>query len=419
LGGTTTSVFGKQLQTQIGADLYSFSLQDSTLNVDSVVAALKTGGRYDLLLIGLQGFSNKPMNNFGIGAKALQLHRSLQSDSTISIVFGNVQALKQVCDARFLVAAYQDDDITQTIALQWLLGEFAARGVLPVSVCNYPFGSGIQEKPLPISANRKNAAFRRVDAVVNSAMAQRAFPGCVVLAVHKGEIFYQKAYGYYDYEQTQPLTPESIFDLASVTKVSATTVAIMKLYEQGKLRLEGRLGEYLPWVRGSNKQDLLIRDILLHQAGLVPFIPFYKETLQANGVPDTSIFSPVSKPGFTRRVAEKLFVRNDWQDSVRLRILQSPLGVAGNYVYSDNDFIFLGNIVEQLSGKSLEAFCQENFYRPMGMYATGFTPRNRFALDRLVPTETEKNFRRQTTRGDVHDEGAALMGGVAGHAGLF
>jgi CubicO group peptidase (beta-lactamase class C family) len=99
--------------------------------------------------------------------------------------------------------------------------------------------------------------------------------------------------------------------------------------------------------------------------------------------------------------------------------LQSPLGVAGNYIYSDNDFIFLGNIVEQLSGKSLEAFCQENFYRPMGMYATGFTPRNRFGLDRLVPTETEKNFRRQTTRGDVHDEGAALMGGVAGHAGLF
>ncbi|MFM8592392.1 MAG: glycoside hydrolase family 3 N-terminal domain-containing protein [Sphingomonadales bacterium] len=419
LGGSTTSVFGKQLQTQIGADLYSFSLQDSTLNVDSVVAALKTSGRYDLLLIGLQGFSNKPMNNFGIGTKALQLHQALQSDSTISIVFGNVQALKQVCDARFLVAAYQDDDITQTVASQWLLGEFAARGVLPVSVCNFPFGSGLQEKPLPISANRKNAAFRRVDAVVNSAMAQRAFPGCVVLAVHKGEILFHKAYGYYDYEQTQPLTPESIFDLASVTKVSATTVAVMKLYEQGKLRLEGRLGEYLPWVRGSNKQDLLIRDILLHQAGLVPFIPFYKETLQANGVPDTSIFSPVSKPGFTRRVAEKLFVRNDWQDSVRLRILQSPLGVAGNYVYSDNDFIFLGHIVEQLSGKSLEAFCQENFYRPMGMYATGFTPRNRFAVDRLVPTETEKNFRRQTTRGDVHDEGAALMGGVAGHAGLF
>jgi CubicO group peptidase (beta-lactamase class C family) len=118
-------------------------------------------------------------------------------------------------------------------------------------------------------------------------------------------------------------------------------------------------------------------------------------------------------------VAENLYVRNNWQDSIRQRILQSPLGVAGNYVYSDNDFIFLGNIVEQLSGRSLDAFCQEHFYRPMGMYATGFKPLERFKFDRLIPTESEKQFRRQTTRGDVHDEGAALMGGVAGHAGLF
>lgn len=419
LGGMPGSVFGKQLQDQLGADQYSFSLQDSTLNVDSVVALLKSGGRYDLFVIGLQGFSNKPMNNFGIGAKALQLHQAMQSDSAISIVFGNVQALKHVCDARFLVAAYQDDEITQSVAAQWLLGEFAAKGVLPVSVCKFPVGAGVQEKPLPISANRKNTAFRRVDAVVTNAIAQTAFPGCVVLAVHKGEILFHKAYGYYDYAQRQAVVPESIFDLASVTKISATTIAVMKLYEQGKLRLDARLGDYLPWVRGSNKQDLKIRDILLHQAGLVPFIPFYKETLTSNGIPDSSIFSSVSKSGFTLRVAENLYVRNDWQDSIRRRILQSSLGVAGNYVYSDNDFIFLGNIVEQLSGRSLEAFCQENFYRPMGMYATGFTPRDRFTADRLIPTESEKQFRRQTTRGDVHDEGAALMGGVAGHAGLF
>ncbi len=419
LGGTTMGAFGKQVQEQLGADLFSFSLQDSTVNVDSVVRVVKTSGSYDLLLIGLQGFSNKPMNNFGIGSKALQLHQSLQSDSTISIVFGNVQALKHLCDARFLVAAYQDDEITQSVAAQWLLGEFAATGVLPVSVCKYPFGAGVQEKPRPVSANRKMAAFSRLDAVVNNAIAQKAFPGCVVLAVHNGEILFHKAYGYYDYAQRQSVAPESIFDLASVTKISATTVAVMKLYEQGKLRLEARLGDYLPWVRGSDKQDLTIRDILLHQAGLVPFIPFYKETLTGNGTPDSSIFSSVSKPGFTLRVAENLYVRNNWQDSIRQRILQSPVGVAGNYVYSDNDFIFLGNIVEQLSGRSLDIFCQENFYRPMGMYATGFKPRERFSTDRMVPTENERQFRRQTTRGDVHDEGAALMGGVAGHAGLF
>ena len=419
IGGPATGLFGTTLQEELGAHLYTFSLQDSTTRVDSMVHAIKQEGRYDLILVGLQGYANKPMNNFGIGARALQLHQALQGDSTISFLFGNVQAIRHVCDARFLVAAYQDDDITQRVAAQWLLGEFAAKGVLPVSVCQYPLGAGLQEKSLPVSVHRKKEALHRVEAVINNAIAQKAFPGCVVLAVHKGEILYHKAFGYYDYEQTSPMTPESIFDLASVTKISATTVAVMKLYEQGKLRLDARLGEYLPWVRGSTKQDLLIRDILLHQAGLVPFIPFYKETIDANGAPDIRIFSSVSKPGYTIRVADDLFVRNDWQDSIRLRILQSPLGPTGNYVYSDNDFIFLGNIVEQLSGQSLDAFCQEHFYRPMGMYATGFKPRDRFLLGRLVPTETEKHFRRQTTRGDVHDEGAALMGGVAGHAGLF
>lgn len=419
LGGTALGVFGKQLQTQWGADPYLFSLQDSTINVDSLVQSIKTKGRYDLFVIGLQGFSNKPMNSFGIGAKALQLHRALQSDSTISFVFGNVQAIRHVCDARFLVAAYQDDDITQTVAAQWLSGEFAAKGVLPVSVCQYPLGAGLQEKPLPISTNRKIAAFRKVDTIVANAIAQKAFPGCVVLAVHKGSILYHKAFGFYDYEQTKKVQPESIFDLASVTKISATTVAVMKLYEQGKLRLDARLGDYLSWVRGTDKQDLLVRDVLMHQAGLVPFIPFYKETITANGLPDTTIFSLVRRNGFTTRVAENLFVRNDWQDSIRKRILQSPLGPSGNYVYSDNDFIFLGSIVEQVSGKSLDAFCQDHFFRPMGMFTTGFKPRDRFTTDRLVPTETETYFRRQTTRGDVHDEGAALMGGIAGHAGLF
>lgn len=419
LGGTSPGVFAKQLQEQLGADAYQISHQDSTTNVDSLVQSLKTSGRYDLFIVGLQGFANKPMNNFGIGSTALSVHKALSGDSTISFVFGNVQAVKHLCDARLLVAAYQDDDITQSVAAQWLTGEFAAKGILPVSVCSYPFGAGIQEKFVPVSANRKTAAFRKVEATINTAIAQKAFPGCVVMAVHKGEILYHKAFGHYDYEQTRPVMPESIFDLASVTKISATTVAIMKLYEEGKIKLEGRLGDYLPWVRGSNKQDLVLRDILLHQAGLVPFIPFYKETITASGAPDTSIFSAVSRPGFSVRVAENLYVRNNWQDTIRQRILQSPLGPSGNYVYSDNDFIFLGSIVEQLSGQSLESYCQDHFYRPMGMYATGFKPRDRFTVDRLVPTETEKHFRRQTTRGDVHDEGAALMGGIAGHAGLF
>jgi CubicO group peptidase (beta-lactamase class C family) len=119
------------------------------------------------------------------------------------------------------------------------------------------------------------------------------------------------------------------------------------------------------------------------------------------------------------RVAEKVYLRNDWQDTMFNRILKSPLGPRNKYVYSDNDFIFLGKIVEQITGMTLDEYTQQSFYKPLGMMSTGFTPRKRFPVERMVPTEEEKHFRRQLARGDVHDEGASMFGGIAGHAGLF
>jgi CubicO group peptidase (beta-lactamase class C family) len=194
----------------------------------------------------------------------------------------------------------------------------------------------------------------------------------------------------------------------------------MKLYEQGKLKLEAPLKTYLPWVKGTNKENLVVRDVLLHQAGLVAFIPFFRETLDSTGIPDTSrIYATSAKKGFSVRVTDGLYLRDDWRDSIRQRIVKSPLGPSGKYVYSDLDFILLGEIVEQISGKSLDQFTQENLYRPLGMYSTGFRPRNRFLVTQIVPTETEKHFRRSKIRGDVHDEGASILGGIAGHAGLF
>jgi CubicO group peptidase (beta-lactamase class C family) len=194
----------------------------------------------------------------------------------------------------------------------------------------------------------------------------------------------------------------------------------MKLYEEGRLSLDKTLGDYLPLVKGTDKAGLLIKDILLHQAGLNPFIPFYKEIIDStSGKPLPAYFSTVSSANFSSRVAEDLFLRNDWQDSLQKRILQSKLTATGKYVYSDNDFIFLGKIVEALSGLPLDIYVQKNIYAPLQMTTTGFKPRDRFTLNSIVPTEEEKHFRGQLIRGDVHDEGASLFGGVAGHAGLF
>jgi CubicO group peptidase (beta-lactamase class C family) len=195
----------------------------------------------------------------------------------------------------------------------------------------------------------------------------------------------------------------------------------MKLYEEGKLDLKRKLGDYLPFVKGTDKESLQLEDILLHQAGLVPFIPFYRETIDSTtGTRNPDVYSDKPRPGYTVRVAENVYLRSDWQDTMMKRILQSPLGRQGRYVYSDNDFIFLGKIVEQLTGMTLDQYVLKTFYSRIGMRTTGFKPRERFWKDGvIVPTEHEKHFRQQLIEGDVHDEGASMFGGVAGHAGLF
>jgi beta-N-acetylhexosaminidase len=419
----TTSVlneFGKRLKEDWNADTYFFTYKDSLKQADYLLSSIKDGN-YDAVVIGIHSYNLRPANNYMISEAAVNTVRELQSFNTAIFVFGNVLAVSNFCDAKNLVACYQDDDITRNVAADLLAGTIVTRGTLPVSVCNFKYGEGIVHSGIkPVKAAMKTDKFVAIDSIANDAIAQKAFPGCVVLAVHEGTIIYHKAFGNYKYESSPAMGPESIFDLASVTKVSATTVSVMKLYEQGKLDLNKRLGDYLPWVKGTDKAGLRIDDILLHQAGLVPFIAFYKETIDsATGIPFPTHYSPFPTPRFSIRVAENIYLRNDWQDTLFSRILKSPLGPKNKYVYSDNDFIFLGKIVEQLSGMTLDEYVQKTFYKKMSMASTGFKPRNRFAVDQIVPTETEKHFRRQTTQGDVHDEGASLFGGVAGHAGLF
>lgn len=412
------NVFAKRMQEDFNADVFFFSYKDSNDKAAEILKAVPKDGKYDAIVVGIHDYSNRPAGNYGISPAAIELWKNLNFIKTVTMVFGNVLATKNFCGAWTLVDCYQDDDITQQAAADLLNGKFEATGKLPIRVCNFKSGDGIvKEKGEPVHSFAKLAA---VDSIVNDALAQKVFPGCVVLAVHEGEIIYHKAFGNQKYEPSPAMSYESIFDLASVTKISATTVSVMKLYEQGKLDLKKKLGDYLPWVKGTNKAGLQLDDILLHQAGLVPFIAFYNETIdKATGLPNPAIYSDKSKPGFTVRVAENIYMRNDWQDTMFNRILKSQLGPQNKYVYSDNDFIFLGKIVEQITGMTLDQYVARTFYQPMGMTTTGFSPRKRFAADRMVPTETEKHFRRQTTQGDVHDEGASMFGGVAGHAGLF
>lgn len=401
-------------------DAYYISTKADSLQVDSLMQRLRAAGEYDLMLVGVHNFSNKPMDKFGFSNAVLSMAQQLNGPKSITVTFGNVLANAYFCAAPQLLACHQDDSVFREVAWRMLQGYVRPQGQLPVRVCSYPAGAGIRYPSLKDDWEATASRLQVIDSIAAEGIREGAFPGCVVLAVHKGEVIYDKAFGYVDAARTQPVTTDQLFDLASVTKISASTLAVMKLYEQGLIRLDARLSDYLPVVRGSDKEGLVIRDLLLHQGGLTPFIAFYKETIDpSTGAPLQTYYRSSKQSGFTVRVAQDLYLRDDWNDSMMQRILRSPVGAKGKYVYSDNDFIFLGKVVEQVSGMSLEAFVQQHFYRPLGMYTTGFRPRDRFSVKSIVPTETERHFRQQTLRGDVHDEGASMFGGISGHAGLF
>ena len=426
IGTDTDHVFSRRMQADFDANVFYFDYRDSASRATALASMID--GRYKYVVIGVHHYRNYPAGNFGISGASLQLlHQLLQDHPAIVFDFGNPYAIRNFCDARNLVACYEDDSTTQEAAADLLEGRIVSQGTLPVTVCpGYPSGDGVVtgDHQLAVGAPEKvhmNAAkLAIIDSIARDGIAAGAYPGCVVLAARDGQIVFERAYGKYNYDTPEPMNTTSIFDMASVTKVCATTLAVMKLYDEGRLSLNKTLGYYLPWVRKSNKAHLKIRDILLHQAGLVAYIPFYKAVIDtALHRPSMVFFSRKPDKAFSVRVAQNLYMRNDYVDSMYKLILQSRLGPRGRYVYSDNDFIFMGKIVEHLSGLTLDKYVDKYFYKPMGLGSTGFLPRQRFDTNRVVPTEDDETFRMQHLHADVHDPGSAMFGEVAGHAGLF
>jgi beta-N-acetylhexosaminidase len=427
MGLTAENVFSRRMRDDYAADVYLFDY-----NLDSVKAAAALElltNRYDAIVIGLHNYARYPARNFLISNPAAWLLGKLQErEPCVTMVFGNPYAIRNTCQSTVLVACYEDDSVTQQVAADLINGKFTARGHLPVTVCpQYLAGSGImgpyRALPAadPLTLGMDTMQLDKIDAICEEAIGKQAAPGCVVLVAKDGKIAYEKAFGYMTYDRKEPVYTETLYDMASCTKICATTMAVMKLYDEGRLDLQKTLGDYLPWVRGSDKADLTIWNILLHQAGLVPDVVFYKEVVDTSNKdenPMPGIFTTQPDSGHGVRVAENLYLRDDWRDTMNLRIVQSVLGPP-KYVYSDNDFIFAGEIVEAITGMTLDQYVKKTFYDPLGMTAAGFLPRERFPLARIAPTALEPAFRHQLLRGDVHDPGSAMFGGVAGHAGLF
>ncbi|HMC98854.1 MAG TPA: serine hydrolase, partial [Ferruginibacter sp.] len=386
IGVSDDNAFAKRIRNDYNADVFYFDYKQDASRLLSLVPLIKR--KYGKVIIGIHNYNRVPANNFGISKAAVDLVSQLQQQTNaVTFVFGNPYAIRNWCDAKNLIACYEDEEITQNTAIDLLQGKINARGHLPVTVCpEFKFGTGIVSADFflprvsPIEAGFDPVKMQSLDSIANDAIARGATPGCVLLVAKNGKIVYHKAYGSYTYDRTTPVSPETVYDMASVTKICATTLSIMKLYDQGKISLDKTLGDYLPWVRGTNKEQLTIENVLLHQAGLAAYIPFYKEIIDHNGLPISNYYSAQPRDSFTTRVAENFYLRNDWKDTMIARILSSPLGPPNKYVYSDNDFIFLGKIVEAISGMPLNEYVAKEFYIPLCLSSAGFKPRERLPV---------------------------------------
>lgn len=425
LGVDSMTVFGEGLQSAFQSDAYFLDYKATQAYTDSIFQ--KINGRYDAVIIGLHHYSKRPANNFGLPPQAVNIVNSLAAGNKVLLVaFGNPYAIGNFPQVPNILAAYEEDSVFQHVAALWLQSGFALNGRLPVSIgTRFPAGTGVAAGSsivtLPVFAGLDEQKLAKIDSIANDGIRRHAFPGCEVLVGRHNMIVYTKTFGYAGYDSVQPVRNNMLYDMASCTKIAVTTISIMKLYEEGKIKMDQPLKQFIPAAIKTDKADLTIADILLHQAGLQSFIPFYKKTIDSlTGIPIPGFYDTVASAKFSVPVTEKMFMNAAAREMMDRTILTSPLGAKGHYVYSDNDFILLGKIIEIISGQNVAAFAKKYFYDPLRMQHTTFQPLdNGFASGDVAPTENEKIFRRQQLRGTVHDPGAAMMGGIAGHAGLF
>ena len=408
----------KSLTEQYGFQIFYVNAKDSTA-LETVKKSLTS---FDQVMVGLHNYNRKPANHFEIPTPFIQFLNEAHPTNWFHLIFGNPYAVGEFNKIQNILFAYEDNAFTQEAALRWVEGKIQATGELPVTVSeDLPFGTGSHKlessSSISVPASSPNLSF--IDTMIEEAIKKKAFPGCQVLVAKNNKIIFNKGYGYTAGEGSAPVTLDTYYDLASVTKITATTVSIMKLVEEGKVDINKTIGDYLPWVLGNDKAKITLKDLLLHQAGLYPYIKFYEALLTPTGGYLDGLVTDVPDQTHHKMITPSKYLLDSWSDTIKNKILSSAVTKAGNYIYSDNDFIFLGMIVEQVTGMNLDEYTTKQFYAPLGMASTGFLPLQKTTLQNIAVSEVDNYFRHELIQGAVHDEGASVMGGIAGHAGLF
>lgn len=396
----------------------------TTLN-DATISRISEANK---IVLNLNAFQTPGrLKNYGVTPQSQDLIKQIVAfnPNTILVIYGSPYSLKFFQEDKkkgsfsqlpaAIVMAYQNLPEVHRIVPDALYGKTSFEGILPVSVDRYNVGASekankakkVDPYAMVKRMDMKAECFKKIDSIALIGIDKKAYPGCQILIAYKGQIVYNRGYGRLTYDEKAPrVDTNTIYDLASLTKVTATTFAVMKLVDEGKIKIDDPLSRYLPYLKHSNKKNITIKECLSHIAKLKAFDAYYKQVDNVCG--NQSINFSISTDQCEKCKKEIID-----------QIVKSKLNKETKYVYSDLGFILLAELVENVSGTRLDHFMTELFYKPMGMNNTTFLPRKSLDTNRIAPTENDTYFRHRLLRGEVQDQNASALGGVAGHAGLF
>lgn len=428
IGDSLNNQFQKGISRYAGARYFHVSSNPNGKEIGNLLPELK---KFNLIIIGVYGSSFGVNKNYGISDEAMGLINILQNKYKVVVsIFANPYSLDKMGGISLvdgLIMAYENSPETKDYVGQIIFGGEKARGKLPVTPSKrYQYGDGITINTrvrlsyvLPEEIGVKSEKLDKIGELAIEQIKDEAFPGCQILAAKKGRVFYYQSFGFHTYDSIQAVKNSDLYDLASVTKILSTVSATMKLTDEKKISIDSTLGNYLPdVVDSSDYSKTVMREMLAHQARFFPWIPFYNSTMIA-GELMSDIYRTAPSPGYSKRVAEGIYIKDSYNDSILKDIRNTKLNSRKKYLYSDLGYYFLQEIIQRITEQPLNEYVYDSFYKPLGLQTMGYLPRNKFSLDEIPPTEDDKIFRKQLIHGDVHDQGAAMLGGVAGHAGLF
>lgn len=407
----------------------NFHVPTDLVKMNSVADVAKLD-KYDYVIIGLHKSNETAYKSYKISENSKTIVKAVSSNKpTIVALFGSPYGLMDLdlSQTKAALVLYQNLDMTQNAAAEIIFGAIGARGKLPVDVnSQWKYGDGIQTESLqrlgfatPEGAGMRPEVIKQIDDLAWDAINSGATPGMQIVAARRGKVLYDKSFGYQSIERKKKVENKDLYDLASVTKITATLPLLMEEVDKGALNLDQTLSTILPEAASTDKGNLKLREILAHQSGLPPWIGFYKESVNVqNARLYLDYYSRKQDEEHPIKVTDNIYIIGSIKDTIMTDILYAPLG-RKSYEYSDLGYYLFQEYLQKKYNASLDSLANAKLYKPMAMHTTTYLPRNHFNLDQIIPTAKDRTYRNQLLHGYVQDEGAAMMGGVAGHAGLF